>query len=178
MNSPPLIIVGMHRSGTSILARLLSQLGVWLGADCHPRRMESLFFRHTNDALLSLAQSSWYRPQGFLKSLVDPGKRVLYRKEALEAWESRRTVRYFGLDPWARNGSLIHEQRPWGWKDPRNSLALKVWLEIFPHAKVLHVVRNGIDAADSLLVRDGCPPEELHPTVEELVDAAQVAYFE
>ena len=44
--------------------------------------------------------------------------------------------------------------RPWGWKDPRNSLTLPLWLRVFPEAKVLHIVRNGVDVSRSLVTRE------------------------
>jgi hypothetical protein len=41
----------------------------------------------------------------------------------------------------------------WGWKDPRNSITLPVWLKLFPDARVIHIVRNGVDVAESLYRR-------------------------
>ena len=43
---------------------------------------------------------------------------------------------------------------PWGWKDPRNTFLLPLWRDIFPEAKVIHVIRNGVDVAASLLTRE------------------------
>ena len=42
---------------------------------------------------------------------------------------------------------------PWGWKDPRNTFTLPLWLELFPEARVLHVTRHGVDVAASLRYR-------------------------
>lgn len=42
---------------------------------------------------------------------------------------------------------------PWGWKDPRNTLTLPVWLDLFPKARVVHIYRHGVDVANSLRVR-------------------------
>ena len=36
MSQPPVLVVGMHRSGTSLLARMLQLLGVHLGDDLLP----------------------------------------------------------------------------------------------------------------------------------------------
>ncbi len=153
MACPPTIIVGMHRSGTSILARLLSQSGVWLGADREPRHRESRFFMETNESLLSMAGSSWYQPGDFLLSLASHEKCLLYQDAAIQACRSGLAVRYLGVGRW-KDGNLFHQTRPWGWKDPRNCLTLPVWLGLFPQARVLHIVRNGIDVARSLLVRE------------------------
>src|SRR5690606_33596327 len=32
----------------------------------------------------------------------------------------------------------------WAWKDPRTSLTLPIWREVFPRAQVVHIIRNGI----------------------------------
>lgn len=44
-------------------------------------------------------------------------------------------------------------RRPWGWKDPRTVFTVKLWLEVFPDAKILYIKRNGVDVAQSLTVR-------------------------
>lgn len=41
----------------------------------------------------------------------------------------------------------------WGWKDPKNTFTLPLWMELFPEAKVLHVKRHGVDVAYSLHTR-------------------------
>jgi hypothetical protein len=43
---------------------------------------------------------------------------------------------------------------PWGWKDPRNTFTLPIWLRIFPNAKVVSIERNGVDVAQSLRARE------------------------
>ena len=42
----------------------------------------------------------------------------------------------------------------WGWKDPRTCFSLSLWLKIFPKAKVIYIQRNGVDVAQSLVVRN------------------------
>ena len=44
----------------------------------------------------------------------------------------------------------VAQTTPWGWKDPRNTFTLPLWIELFPDAKVIHVVRHGVDVAGSL----------------------------
>ena len=43
---------------------------------------------------------------------------------------------------------------PWGWKEPRTTLFAPSWLEIFPHARIVHVVRNPLAAAASIRDRE------------------------
>ena len=51
--------------------------------------------------------------------------------------------------------SLERFDQPWGWKDPRNVFTLPLWLRVFPEAKIIYIVRNGVDVAASLLVLSG-----------------------
>ena len=58
----PVLVVGMHRSGTSLLARLLAEMGLCLGPDLTPL-YESRFFRRLNQEILGRAGASWTRPR-------------------------------------------------------------------------------------------------------------------
>ncbi|MCK5222563.1 MAG: sulfotransferase, partial [Candidatus Aminicenantes bacterium] len=42
----------------------------------------------------------------------------------------------------------------WGWKDPRNTITLNIWREFFPDAKVIHIYRNPVDVAASMMNRE------------------------
>ena len=42
---------------------------------------------------------------------------------------------------------------PWGWKDPRNTYTLPIWLDLFPEAKVIHIYRHPMDIVNSLMTR-------------------------
>jgi hypothetical protein len=42
---------------------------------------------------------------------------------------------------------------PWGWKDPRSTFTLPLWLCLFPNAKIINIKRHGVDVAQSLRVR-------------------------
>jgi len=138
----PLIVIGMHRSGTSFIARLLSELGVHVGRalDSHH---ESICFKRVNRQLLWDQGAHWARPAPFLRRLADPQ----FVREA-----AQRAVAL--LEQWGDLYGEVAEGEPWGWKDPRNTLTLPVWLEIFPSARILHVVRHGIDVALSLYRRE------------------------
>ena len=143
---PPIILIGMHRSGTSMLAGLLARSGVYIGRRLG-RNNEALFFRRLNRWLLAQGGGSWTRPLGFADVLADPEGRTLaadYLRTSL------RLPRSAGF--WGRR-ALRGWDGPWGWKDPRNTFTLPLWLELFPEARVLHVERHGLDVAESLVVR-------------------------
>ncbi|MCX7752019.1 MAG: sulfotransferase [Blastocatellia bacterium] len=67
---------------------------------------------------------------------------------------SWRSARYLGWRNLLHYRSLARFDRPWGWKDPRNVLTLPLWAELFPGAKIIYIVRHGVDVAQSLVVRE------------------------
>jgi hypothetical protein len=69
---------------------------------------------------------------------------------ALTADLSSRRVRPF----LGQRTSLAAYDRPWGWKDPRTILTLPLWLRLFPSARLVYIIRNGVDVAKSLMVRE------------------------
>ena len=63
-NISPIIITGMHRSGTSLLAKLAKDLGLFAGTKLDPN-CESIFFQQLNIWLLQLAGANWSNPIAF-----------------------------------------------------------------------------------------------------------------
>ncbi|HKJ71096.1 MAG TPA: sulfotransferase [Gammaproteobacteria bacterium] len=147
MRQAPIIVIGMHRSGTTLVAGLLARAGVYMGR--RPgRNHEALFFRRLNRWLLAQGGGSWARPLGFADVLADPPGRTL-AADYLRA--SLRPPRSAGF--WGARGLLGAPDGPWGWKDPRTTFTLPLWLELFPEARVVHVERHGMDVAESLVTR-------------------------
>jgi hypothetical protein len=137
----PVAIAGMHRSGTSMTARLLNLVGVHLGAsdelleataDNPAGYWENKQFVDVNDTVLAALGAGWDCPppadavRSSLPALVDE------RQVAEELVERFRP----------------HE--PWGWKDPRNSLTLPFWRRIVPGLRVVVCVRHPSEVAESL----------------------------
>lgn len=110
----PVLVIGMHRSGTSVLTRCLNSCGLAMGGDpkhlMPPRpeqpggywELEPL--RQRNDELLALADGAWDRPP-----------RTLPRWEGPELGRSAALLQRLMPD------------EPWLWKDPRNCLLLPHW---------------------------------------------------
>jgi len=137
----PLIIIGMHRSGTSIVTRLLERGGLYAGGAWLDENHESIYFSRANRAMCGegpylVHDYGWTAPKS--------GEFILARRGYAERA--------------ARNASAFFadrtDQQVWGWKDPRNALTLPVWLSIYPKANVLHIVRDGRAVALSLAERD------------------------
>src|SRR4051812_23444294 len=58
---PPVILLGMHRSGTSLIARVLDQLGLFQGSELQEDH-ESVYFLDVNDTLMKRIGASWDNP--------------------------------------------------------------------------------------------------------------------
>src|SRR3954471_15272785 len=122
--SRPIVITGMHRSGTSLVASYLSSLGVGLGdrllaADARNPHgyFEDADFRELHGEMLTDATPAGdggHRDWGWTEN-----------ERLARARLGRGTERARARAP-ARSG------RPglWGWKDPRTSLLLDFWDEI------------------------------------------------
>lgn len=152
MAKQPIIIIGMHRSGTSMVAEILGRLGLFMGADLEINN-ESKFFIKLNAWLLRECGAKWDRPISTSMLLENATLAELtldYLTYQLSNWPVHK---YSGLVRYVILDLPITPQTPWGWKDPRNTFTLPVWLQLFPEAKVIHVYRNGVDIASSLKVR-------------------------
>jgi len=147
----PVIIVGMHRSGTSMLTRLLEGLGLFVGWRKQPEH-EALFFLGLNEWLLAQCGAGWDHPEPIRDLLGHPGARALVRDYLDLSIRTPRSVSFLGAR-YPRCRMPGHVPFPWGWKDPRTTFTLPIWLDLFPDAKVVHVYRHGVDVADSLLRR-------------------------
>jgi glycosyltransferase involved in cell wall biosynthesis len=140
MNHPPvLVIAGMHRSGTSLVASLCQGGGIHigdrlLGANTGNDRghFEDLDFHRWHERVL---RANGLGPEGFLATsrvTVPDG----LRREAEDLVHERRSL-----------------GRPWGWKNPRTTLLLEFWLDLVPEAVFLGMVRPPWEVIDSLFRR-------------------------
>lgn len=147
--APPIIVAGMHRSGTTLLASLLEKCGVFMGMEQTGNR-ESVFFQNLNKDALDMLGCNWY----CLDMLPETEKFYSHYQWLHDFMEKRLKSslinEHFGCDDMA----LCEKINLWGWKDPRNSLLLPMWHRIFPDAIVLNIYRDGRDVALSLLTRE------------------------
>jgi len=148
----PIIIAGIHRSGTSMLSRILENEGVELGA-MKDANHESLFFQRINIWMMSLISSSWDSPSEF--SGIDSKVLDDIKIQLNQLLESRSNMLYFGWKALLLKRKFSHMQSHWGWKDPRNTFTADLWSNVFPGMRIIYVIRHPIDIADSLMRRQG-----------------------
>ncbi|MCO5977541.1 sulfotransferase [Ideonella oryzae] len=146
-----LALLGMHRSGTSLLAGMLQALGVWLGpADellgPQPDNPEG-FFEHPalmglDEALLERAGSAW-----------DDTAPDLARITALAddaAWQAQARLWLRGLWRSRPEGAVLA-----AFKDPRLCYTAGFWQAQCPALQGLIVLRHPLAVARSLRARGG-----------------------
>ena len=152
---PPLIIVGAHRSGTSATACALELLGLQIGQQLDSHR-EPKSLQQLHDTYLRRFGAAWHHPAPFLQRIQTAEGRhdcADYLRSNFNA-HFARTFGY-GNNPtgWWRRLRLKFDA-PWGWKEPRTTLFAPAWLEVFPNARILHVVRDTMAAAESIRERE------------------------
>lgn len=135
----PVIVIGMHRSGTTLIAEWLNKMGIFMGA-MRDHNGESIPFLSTNQKLLAANGADWKSP----KSVVSVPSISAAEFYALHM--ASPSLNKFKL--------MVKGPRLWGFKDPRNTFTLSSWLSVFPNATIIHVIRDGGEVAKSLQARN------------------------
>jgi len=150
-----IIVLGMHRSGTSAITKSLELFGVGLGSDLHPAGFDnpSGFWEdreciEINDTLLSHLGSAYDRLDLAWNEIVSDSEVKKLRDRAIQL-VSRRLQENSGC---------------WGFKDPRTCRLLSFWNEVFLalecNVDFVVAVRNPASVAASLLARNAIPVEK------------------
>ena len=145
----PVVILGMSRSGTTLLARLLSRLGLFLGHRM-AEDLEAVYFHSLNATMIKRIHGYWDNPGPVRYFLQDDGAVKMTVQHLEVDLTSYRVASFLGWVNFFKYRSLLNYDRPWGWKDPQTILTLPLWLALFPQAKIVYIVRNGVDVAHSL----------------------------
>lgn len=150
MNQQPIIILGMHRSGTTMITKMLENLGLFVGAEKEINH-ESIFFWEINNWIFDLHTSTAEKPHNMRHRNASCDKVV---RESLDYFlQSGRRKKYLG-NLSSRYKNIKDIDFPFGWKDPKNTFTIEFWKEIFPDAKIIHIYRNPIDSVSSYIERD------------------------
>lgn len=138
-HGPAVVIGGMHRSGTSLLASLFEGAGVSIGCRLlgdgkgnEAGHFEDLDFHDFHERALI---GNGLPADGFTPS-AEPEVPATLVAEAAALAAARR-----------RAGGL------WGWKDPRTTLFLEFWAGLLPEARFVFVFRRPWEVVDSFFRR-------------------------
>jgi hypothetical protein len=133
-----ILVLGMHRSGTSWLTRVVNLCGASLGgavAGPNPWNQtghwESLEGILVNDLILSSSGGSWDRPPEHLSC------------DHLIRWRMK----------WFLGG--LHREGTAIWKDPRTVLTFPLWKPLLQRYSILAIIRHPLSVARSLQRRNG-----------------------
>lgn len=142
--TPPVVILGSHRSGTSALATRLAACGLFLGArvDSHG---ESTFFQRLNRRLTSEAGGHWTTPHVVRAALDGIDDLASFAAPLRAQLDGPASAEYWGV---ARVTGRLPPA--WGWKDPRNTYLLDLWAALFPDLRIVSVQRDPRACALSL----------------------------
>jgi|GEM_PF-6365731 len=142
-----IVVLGMHRSGTSMLGSILHNMGVKMGSskDVEKNEFDNIlgFFENYevaihNDELLDLMGGAWDKsPQKDLAEL-DKDKLNELKRQAKDI-----------LDKLYKQGNVV------GIKEPRMSILLDYWEEFLQNPQYIFIFRNPLDVAKSLEKRNG-----------------------
>ena len=151
MNQSPIVITGMHRSGTSLISKILLNNDVNLGSQLDIN-YESIYFQRINKWIMSCNGSSWDNPKSFNDLNNDD---IHIFKNKLKGTLNNRFSNsfYFGYSNFLLNHSFFNLKSLWGWKDPSNTFTVIVWKEIFPNMKIVNIIRDPLSVCNSLLIR-------------------------
>ena len=154
----PIIIIGVQRSGTSMLTGMLRELGLFVGKlkikKGRTTRYEAPFIKRINSWLLRQCGATWDHPESFSLLLENQEVCASAVDFTRHLMKSPRIVSYLGWRNFLRSRTLDSLDIPWGWKDSRTTFTLPIWLQLFPDAKVIHVYRHGVDVAASLRTKE------------------------
>ena len=143
-----ILVIGMHRSGTSVVSRLLNMMGCYFGpegkgmlpGEDNPKGFwERLDVVELNDKILSSTKSNWHNVSDFNLDEIGGAERNIFEKEIQKI--------IYQLD----------SQRPWYLKDPRMCLTMPLWLSQLEIPVPIIVYRDPLDVASSLKKRNNIP---------------------
>ena len=143
----PVLVLGMHRSGTSALTRCVNLLGVPMGrpddlmppSKANPRGYwESVSLMCLNDEILAAWDGTWDAPPSWTVDWPASSRLAGLRSRALAALGE------------------VFPSGQWVWKDPRNCLTLPFWRALLPASpRVVFIWRDPVEVGQSLLGAEG-----------------------
>jgi len=161
-NHKPLIILGMHRSGTSLLAHWLTNCGFNLGEEMIGPgngnvngHFEDLDLYRLHETILRKNNRNYK-----LREPVSLNYNQKLRNEAMAIYDKRKS------------------QDCWGWKEPRTCLTMDLWKEIIPSYNCLIVYRDYHQVVDSFIRRKQKAIQSLQNPFEKAIQKAKYQFLQ
>ncbi len=143
-----IIVLGMHRSGTSPLTRLLNMMGAYVGIEgtlkkANPENPKGFWERKDvlalNKEVLSVLGADWHKVATLDLAKMDENMRRSFKSKAVNI--------LLNLEP----------HRPWVIKEPRMCLLFPLWREVLEVPVCVLIHRSPLQVAQSLRTRNGFP---------------------
>jgi hypothetical protein len=145
LSADPLLVLGMHRSGTTLIARLLGAAGIFMGSRLSSN-YEPRLIQDTNRQILDYFQAGWLD--------VDQVPSPEALMNGFDGLCSEVATRLTEDLPISFCGGHQIDHAGWGFKDPRTSISAGLFLRLFPNARAIFIHRNAEDVASSILKRE------------------------
>ena len=139
------MVVGMHRSGTSAVTRVVNLLGVPLGREDDIYSAKDNPSGHWESRQLCAVDNLILRVFGGFDMAMPPMPR---------SWLQSRRAAYLRRVMRATFDNIYQGER-WLWKDPRICLTLPLWRQVLNDFCAVFVVRNADPVTRSLHRREG-----------------------
>lgn len=175
-STPPVIVVGLPRSGSSFLAHVLSTLDGWYVFDDLPfyQKVQALNVNGTlkseqlHKLVIFLGKTVRARIK-FEKSFLKPQctwKDVDRMVEAvLESFQDRPVYWHQLLEEWLMRLALHHGCWRWGYKTPQDFLHMDMLVDLFPGIRFIFIRRDPrkMMASKKYVHKQDGDPREYHP---------------
>lgn len=148
INPNPIIILGVHRSGTSIMSKILAKCGINMGIKQNINN-ESVFFHELNKEILQENNETGYlfsTTQNLLQSEEYLNRKAAYLKQSINKGLIKKHIGRVNQI----KSNVVKTEINWGFKDPRNIILLPLWKKVYPEAKFIIIYRNPVDVCSSL----------------------------
>ena len=154
-NPKEIIILGMHRSGTSMLSGVLNRLGIDMGDDQVGRQQSNPLGHFEDGELLSLNEYILSQAGG---SWDNPPPAAQIQNQAAKLNDRIQKI--------IQDKRLANQDQHWGWKDPRTSLTINLYLPYLRNPYIIWSQRDPVSISNSLWIRNEISPEEADELTE------------
>lgn len=143
-----IIVLGMHRSGTSALTRIINMMGAYFGDESdstganeeNPKGFwERKDIRQLNDLILHSVDCDWDIVSKYSVNNIEQSKLAAFDAGVLQILSS------------------LNRYRSWVIKEPRLCLILDLWRRHLSNPTIVFIYRNPLEVAHSLLTRNNIP---------------------